>query len=1068
MSASARASAAVDIAASTAGPLSGILALGFVVRLLFIGSTGFHNDVSAFESWTLTLHDNPPWLFYTKAGFADYPPGYFVVLWVLGKLYALIPGAANDAAHNYAILRALVKLPAIGMDLVNAAVVYAIVRRYAAQSTALLAAALLALNPAAIYVSAYWGQVDSVSWGLVLIALWCLLRANDDPAKLNARVSWAWLALAFSVLIKPQAATIGLLFLAYPFATGDRLARARRLKATGLGVLAAFVLAGAVSLLFHPGADVFGWLYGRYAFGSGVYAYNTVNAFNLYAMRQPFWQPDSAPLSFFGLSVGSLAGWGIALVAAATALIVGRYVQRKDERALLEGAMLCALAFFVLATRMHERYVYGAFLLAMPLVAFGRTGWWSSLVLTVTMYLNLAYSLAYQTVMEAHTPGVNATDLWPGISHPASIANVLLFFVLGYLYLGGAAESAVAAKDQGAAESKPAARARAWFDPREGIVAMTRLDWLLAGSFTLASFVLCVLWVQFPNEKYFDEIYYARAGEEYLKNLNVSGWGPFEFTHPPLTKLLITLSMLLFGGLHGAGDTGLGWRFLNVVVGALMVGLIYVFAKRLTSSTLFASLAAGMLALDGFHFAQSRIATPEITVASLSLLTLYAFYRLWTGTQVARRAPLYRAEGALRAFAVTMGIGVIAAVGAWFLAPHLGPIRMGTDWVTAARAVLAAWTLVLFWLIARTVVVPRAVAVADVSYADGTRVIDDGPARAAAMPEGEELPLGGSSRKPLFSAEDGGLKRTLDREGTLTYATPVATATYRADATAAVEGTALRARDARVWWFVLPLAGALLADAKWNGLFDFAVIWFIAAAVAAQRWIRRPAILGNPYGAPPDVIAAAMIVAGGIVYVLSYIPYFLQGHGFVDVVAMQHDMYRYHSTLRATHPYASQWWQWPIMDKPILYWAKYTHTAAAGQPDCCVATIRALPNPFVWLFGLVSVPFVAWLAWKERNKGYALLSVAYLFQWLPWIGSPRLAFEYHFFPNLAIIVLANAIVLQRVWNYAREHDRPYARYAVFAYAAVVLAGFVYFYPIVSGAPISWDSWAQHMWNPHWI
>ncbi|MBV8368161.1 MAG: glycosyltransferase family 39 protein, partial [Candidatus Eremiobacteraeota bacterium] len=717
--------------------------------------------------------------------------------------------------------------------------------------------------------------------------------------------------------------------------------------------------------------------------------------------------------------------------------------------------------------------------------AFGRAGLWSSLVLTVTMYLNLAYSLAYQTVMEAHTPGVNATDLWPAISHPAAIANVLLFFWLGYLYLGGAESGALrqaqgdSAVVQGGATdalSAVAARARAWFDPREGLAAMTRLDRLLAAGFTLASFVLCVLWVWLPNEKYFDEIYYARAGEEYLKNLNVSGWGPFEFTHPPLTKLLITLSMLLFGGLHGAGDTGLGWRFLNVVVGALMVGLIYAFAKRLTSSTLFASLAAGMLALDGFHFAQSRIATPEITVACLSLLTLYAFYRLWTATQVARRARPLSAQPARLAFAGTMAIGAVAAVGAWFLAPHLGPIMMGTDWLTAAQGVLAAWTLVLFWLIARTVVVPRVTAAAEVSYADGTRVIDDGPARAAATPEGEELPLGGSSRKPLFSVQSDGLKRTLDREGTLTFATPVATATYRADATATVAdatagaggATVLRADDARLWWCILPLAGALLADSKWNGLFDFAVVWFIAALVGAQRWIRRPAVFGNPYGAPVDVIAAAMIVAGGIVYVLSYIPYFLQGHGIVDVVAMQHDMYRYHATLRATHPYASQWWQWPIMDKPILYWAKYTHTAAAGQPDCCVATIRALPNPFVWLFGLVSVPYVGWLAWAERNKGYALLIVAYLFQWLPWIGSPRLAFEYHFFPNLAIIVLANAIVLQRVWNYARERDLPYARYAVFAYAALVLAGFVYFYPIVSGAPITWDSWAQHMWNPHWI
>ena len=134
---------------------------------------------------------------------------------------------------------------------------------------------------------------------------------------------------------------------------------------------------------------------------------------------------------------------------------------------------------------------------------------------------------------------------------------------------------------------------------------------------------------------------------------------------------------------------------------------------------------------------------------------------------------------------------------------------------------------------------------------------------------------------------------------------------------------------------------------------------------------------------------------------------------------MQQQMYHYHANLVATHPYASVWWQWPLLDKPILYYANYTHVMTP-HGECCTSTIRAIPNPLVWWSGLVSVPAVAWLAWRERNKGYALLVVAYLFQWLPWIRSPRLAFEYHFYPNLAIIILANAIVLQHVWNYGRD------------------------------------------------
>ncbi len=55
----------------------------------------------------------------------------------------------------------------------------------------------------------------------------------------------------------------------------------------------------------------------------------------------------------------------------------------------------------------------------------------------------------------------------------------------------------------------------------------------------------------------FDEIYFARAGEEYLQNLRI-----YENTHPPLTKLLVTLSMMLFGGMphgHGLG----GWTLLQ-------------------------------------------------------------------------------------------------------------------------------------------------------------------------------------------------------------------------------------------------------------------------------------------------------------------------------------------------------------------------------------------------------------------------------------------------------------------------------------------------------------------------
>jgi dolichyl-phosphate-mannose--protein O-mannosyl transferase len=1061
MSASARADF-VPAAATRSGlvPLGAILGVGLLLRLLFLGSTGFHNDVSSFESWMTTLRDYPPWQFYAKAGFSDYPPGYFVVLWLLAKVAALFPTAGEP------FLRALIKLPAIAMDLVNAGVVYLIVRRYAAQSVALVGAALLALNPAAIYVSSYWGQVDPVTWGFVLIALWMILRSGDEPGKTIPRITLAWLALAFSVLMKPQATTIAFLFLAYPFATSDAAARKLRLIGTSAGVVVAFALAGAVGLAFHPAADVYGWLFGRYAFGSNVYPYNTVNAFNLYALRQPFWDSDGAALSVFGFSVGTLSLWGIALVVASTLLIVGRYLQRRDDRALLEGAMLCALAFFVLATRMHERYVYGAFLLAMPLIAFGRGLIWPAIVLSITMYLNLAYSLAYQTAMELHQ-NVDARNLWPLISRPASFANVLLFFWFGYLYLGGVAESSAAAGAAPGTVTSPwakafdavAAKARGWFDPHEGLVRMTRRDWALAGGLGLLAFAIGIVGYAWPPEKIFDEIYFARAGEEYLRNAT-----QYEWTHPPFTKEVIAVSMWLFGGLHGLGNTSYGWRFLNVTIGALECVLLYAFAKRLTGTTWLAALGALLLAFDGFHFVESRIATGEMTIATLSLCVLYALYRYVLAAQIRIKPVVPGRFGA--AFWAVVALGTVGAVGLAWVA-NLLPAHRYAEIAAGIAPANPSWpdywypwavAFVYFelgvYLLARWIGSRGARAGSIASYADGTVVQTDARGRVNVTAPQANDPAD--------------LQVRIDRAGVATYQTPAGRATFAPSGTlTADDGTTVKAGEARVWLVVLAVALGLLLSSKWNGMLDLFVTWGVILAVSAQRFLPGRALYGNPRGFPIDIVLGVTAFTGATIYLLSYVPFFLMGHSFSDLIALTQQMYWYHSrtVATATHPYSSVWWQWPIEQIPISYYYKDFRSAlnANNGGACCVAEILALPNPAVFLLGLVSVPFTAWLAWQKRHKGYALLAIAYVLQWLPYAFSPRIMWEYHFFPNLAVIVLCDVVLIQHVWARVAARSRDTARWSLGAYGALVIVLFAFFYPVLAGTKTTYTQWYQRMW-----
>ncbi len=1060
---------------STQFALAGMLVLAFLVRLLFINADGFRNDVQTFEAWSLTLSEHPIRQFFANAGFADYPPGYFFVLWFIGHAYKLL----IHSDPSYGILKIFVKLPGVVMDVVDSWLIYTIVRRFTSVAWAFAAAAFFAFNPATIFISAYWGQVDSVAAGLTLGSLLLMIDADRKTGRAATLcIVGAWLMLAYSVLIKPPAVVIAPLYFAFIFASDDSAVRVRRAIATWIGVAGGLVLAYLAAFAFVDTAnpiELAKWLIGRYAYASGVYAYNSVNAFNLYVMGwwNHFWQPDTTVIPGQGFGFPMYV-WGIGLFVAATVLVVSRYVQRRDGPALLEGAAILSLGYFVLSTRMHERYIFNALLLATPLIFYRKRYLYAAVVISLTLLGNLIYSLDYLYVMDNKIAGVDSSDLMPWLSRPASFLNVLTFFYLGYVYLG-TGEDALQNFDLPAAANSVGARVRHWFSPAEGTAWMTLQDWSIAAFLTVSSFVLTFIDYTWPSEKIFDEIYYARAGEEYLTHKEI-----FEFTHPPLTKLWITLSMILFGGMHGGGDTSAGWRFLNLVMGALMVLVLYCFAKRLLGSTFFATVAAGLLLFDGFHYVQSRIATPEITVAFFALLTLYAFYRFWLASQV-RVAPLFGQAG-LRPQLAVFGAGLVVA------AIFSAIVASGQDFL--AHAIAFGYAALGAYLVAR-LVVPRFTKPPQVtSYPEGSRItgtklvtLDGGivPFGAGQIVPGDATAVS----KNLLVHEEEGVRIEYARNGTVRYGTNGGgDAVFSPDGTVTSGGATIDGRrDGLIWLFVLAASAGALGASKWNGLFDFFVIWFIAFGVVMQGiWgpLRRavgqtsalsvPATWGNPFGISIDILVAAMLFIGATIYTLCYIPYFGLGHNLSDLLGLQQQMFGYHYDLKATHPYGSKWWQWPFIGRPISYYYHDWRVGAATQDPtaCCVAEIIALPNPAVWWLGLVSVPMLAWFAWRERNKGYLLLVVAYLLQWLPWATSPRVAFEYHFFPNLAIICLADAVLLQRLWRYGASFkgNASWPRITVVSYLLFVVALFAFFYPVLAGLHVQWQVWDARMW--HWI
>ena len=1083
--------------------LPALVLLGLVVRLVFLGNEGFKTDISTYTAWSLALAQHGFGTFYGKIGFADYPPGYFYVLALIGHVWQALFGS-HDA--GFAALRAFVKLPAILADLGVGVLLFAIARRFAGFGMALGVAALYLLNPATIYISALWGQVDSISGGLALLGVYLLLRGQDEARSETRQTAWivgAWVALGYSLLIKPQAAVLLPLFAAFAFAGAKQ--RKTRMIATAAGMGAALVLALLLSEPFHPGnpAATLIWLLQRYAFGSSVYPYNSVNAFNLWALRGTLWVPDNQYILLLPQYV-----WGVVLVLAAVGLVVWRYLQTATAQALLEGCAIATLAFFALATRMHERYLFDGLLFTIACVPLARRYLWAAIALSVVLFANLQYGLQYLAVVTNNVAGTNAQNLWGWWTTVFSLVAVGTFFALGYQYLGtdaareAPAEGPRSESDDDDGDTAPAARD--WFDPREGLTTMQARDYVIAAVLGVGNFILSFIGYWWPGDKVFDEIYFARAGEEYLQNLRI-----YENTHPPLSKLLITLSIMLFGGMpagHGLGgwpglnaiighasngDNAYGWRFLDVVFGALVVMLLYLFAKRVTGSTIFATIAALLLSFDGMHFVQSRIGTPEGFVVFFATLAVYAFYRFWISSQVGKREHV----------AVPwwgFALGAIACILAGLVVVGTGRTLWG---INPAQPILALQTVAVVtlyvasgcYLLVRYAGFPRLFGDRrrELSYAEGSYALKKGDAVELFASDGGTIDSAGKVQRGALSQNKGGtlvyrddpLTISYRRDGSVEYYTPDGAASY-ADDEIRVDGVPVEnGRFSKLWLILFTVALGCLVSSKWYGIMGFGVSFIVLIVFIFGLGnfrvgsLARPALWGNPRGFRLDGALATIVFVSATIYALAWVPDLARHsadpgevHSVTDVVYRQYTMYEYHHNLVATHPYSSKWWEWPIDYVPIAYFYQDHRKNQSDPKGCCVYEITSLPNPIVMWFGLLCVPWVGVLAWRERNKAYALIVLTYLLQWLPWVGSPRLTFAYHFYVNIPLICLCNVIVLQRAWRWFAHPERPrwVGGLAVGAYVAAAAGAFVYFYPILAAHPIAWSAWHQRMWFPTWI
>jgi Gpi18-like mannosyltransferase/4-amino-4-deoxy-L-arabinose transferase-like glycosyltransferase len=256
--------------------------------------------------------------------------------------------------------------------------------------------------------------------------------------------------------------------------------------------------------------------------------------------------------------------------------------------------------------------------------------------------------------------------------------------------------------------------------------------------------------------------------------------------------------------------------------------------------------------------------------------------------------------------------------------------------------------------------------------------------------------------------------------------------------------------------------GAALA-AKWSALYGLVpILWLVASGAVYRRAGLKKRFAYSSLA----LTLAGLIFVPVAVYLFSYTPFFTSGHTISQFVELQKQMWWYHTRLKATHPYASPWWSWPMDLRPVWYFVEY-------QTDR-VANIYAFGNPFVWWFGMLSMTLVMygllrfylghglWETAVSPARNLVFVVVGYLSFFLPWSLSPRIMFIYHYLPSLPFLYLGTSWALILLSQKYRL-----GKYLAAGILLVSFLSFIFFYPQLVGLPLPRNLDRFYFWLPGW-
>jgi dolichyl-phosphate-mannose--protein O-mannosyl transferase len=153
----------------------------------------------------------------------------------------------------------------------------------------------------------------------------------------------------------------------------------------------------------------------------------------------------------------------------------------------------------------------------------------------------------------------------------------------------------------------------------------------------------------------------------------------------------------------------------------------------------------------------------------------------------------------------------------------------------------------------------------------------------------------------------------------------------------------------------------------------------------------------------------------------------------------------------------------------LYYYASGQDVTGCGSTDC-VSAVMLIGTPALWWPAIPVLAFGLWRLVTRFDWRWAAVLVGYGAGIVPWfMDMARQMFYFYMTPVVPFLVLATVLVMGEILGRAgaSKERRQTGLLVVALWVGLVVANFVWLFPILDGLPITAAQWNAELWLPSW-